>query len=459
MGEMSERSGSRFRFHLACACLSAVSAIVFGLAAGSDLSLAAVGRVEPGRVIRIGTPVTSITRIPSELMPKAVAPAAKTGGTAAASSVLKEVRSKAGSLSQRQVFAVVDGEAKRLDEKAAATLAPRIALTAEILPNAAVAAMPATAAIAARFPEARDAFVWPTRYTAAVANEARAVPFNVALSVLANFSYDPAARGYFARLIAYLVNPDSPTDTSELAQEVPVSIAAEGAANLMPLRFRQLNTPQEVRLDVSSPSDPYLVRAITALDQDGAPISIGISRPAIRVSAVSNPIRGFGLETTQVNIDVDKAGPIDNDTVSLVVSQGTIAPGSVTLKAGSASAVLTSSGLGSSTVTATRSGFDSGTQTVEFAFPTIFLIAVSAGGLIGAVAALLAGAGGRSWPRTIFVGLVAAVAVVVGQVVGIQIGDLSAPTGVTGDALFFVLALVAGFLGEAVFNRGAGQAG
>jgi hypothetical protein len=175
--------------------------------------------------------------------------------------------------------------------------------------------------------------------------------------------------------------------------------------------------------------------------------------------AVNQTIRGLGLEATPINIEVDKAGPIDDDTISLAVSQGTIEPGSVALKSGSASAVLRSSGLGSSTITASRAGFANGTQTVDFVFPTIFIIAVLAGGLIGAIAALLTGAGGRSWPRTIAIGIIAAVAVVVGQVVGIQIGDLSAPNGVTGEALFFVLALFAGFAGEAVFNRGAKQAG
>ena len=78
----------------------------------------------------------------------------------------------------------------------------------------------------------------------------------MALAVLTNLSYDPARRGFSARLLAYLENPDDRADRSELAQEVPVSIAAEGIAELMPLKFRQLNAPQEVRLDVDRRATP-----------------------------------------------------------------------------------------------------------------------------------------------------------------------------------------------------------
>jgi len=214
-----------------------------------------------------------------------------------------------------------------------------------------------------------------------------------------------------------------------------------------------LNAPQEVRIDVASPSDPYLVRAVTALDQNAEPISVGILRPEIRVTAVNNPIRGLGLETTQINIEVDKAGPIDNETIALQASRGTIEPGSVTLKSGAGSAILRSSGLESSTITASRPGFAAGTQTVDFAFPTVFVLATLSGALLGAIGALLI-SGGRSWLRTTLVGVLAAFVVVIGYVVGIEIGGWSAPPGASGDALFFVLAVLAGLAGEKVFDRG-----
>jgi len=359
----------------------------------------------------------------------------------------------AAPLSRRQVFAVINGEAKRVDEQVATQLGSTIELTAEVLPNAAAKALPAPAAVTASFADVRNVFVLPTRYTAATLNETQAVSFNVALAVLTNLSYDPARRGFSARLLAYLENPDDRSDRSELAQEVPVSIAAEGIAELMPLKFRQLNAPQEVRLDVASPSDPYLVRAVTALDPMTDPIIVGIQRPEIRVTAVNNPIRGLGLETTQINIEVDKAGPIDNEVVALRASSGTIEPGSVTLKAGAASALLRSSGLASSTVTASRAGFAPGMENVDFAFPTVFVLATLSGGLIGAIGALLI-KGGQSWLRTTLVGVLAAFVVVIGYVVGIEVGGLSAPAGASGDALFFVLAVLAGIAGEKVFERG-----
>jgi hypothetical protein len=172
---------------------------------------------------------------------------------------------------------------------------------------------------------------------------------------------------------------------------------------------------------------------------------------------VNNPIRGLGLETTQINIEVDKAGPIDNEVVALRASSGTIEPGSVTLKAGAGSAVLRSSGLASSTVTASRVGFAPGTENVDFAFPTVFVLATLGGGLIGAIGALLI-RGGQSWLRTTLVGVLAAFVVVIGYVVGIEVGGLSAPAGASGDALFFVLAVLAGIAGEKVFDRGEKKA-
>jgi len=387
-----------------------------------------------------------------------VAPAPAPGRvrTPATNPVLRAVRSNSASLSRRQVFAVIDGESKLVDEQVAAQQGSNIDLTAEVLPGATTKTLPAPAAVSASFADVRNVLVLPTRYTAATLNEAQAVSFNVALAVLANLSYDPAKRGFSARLLAYLENPDNRADRSELAQEVPVSLAAEGIADLAPLKFRQLNAPQEIRLDVASPSDPYLVRAVTALDPMTDPISVGIQRPEIRVTAVNNPIRGLGLETTQINIEVDKAGPIDDEIISLRASSGTIEPGSVTLKAGAGSAVLRSSGLASSTVTASRAGFASGTQDVDFAFPTIFVLATLSGGLIGAVGALLI-KGGGSWAKTTAIGILAAFVVVIGYVVGVEVGGLSAPAGASGDALFFVLAVLAGIAGEKVFDRGGAE--
>lgn len=413
--------------------------LVSGLAAGRDIAVAAAAR-----------DLSAITRVRPDLAPVRIAPAAPAGR---ANPVMRVLRSNAAPLSRRQVFAVIDGEAKRVDDQVANQLGSNIELTAEVLPNATTKALPAPAAVTANFADVRNVFVLPTRYTAATLNESQAVSFNVALAVLTNLSYDAAKRGFSARLLAYLENPDDRADRSELAQEVPVSIAAEGIAELMPLKFRQLNAPQEVRLDVASPSDPYLVRAVTALDPMTDPITVGIQRPEIRVTAVNNPIRGLGLETTQINIEVDKAGPIDNEVVALRASKGTIEPGSVTLKSGAASAVLRSSGLASSTVTASRAGFAPGTENVDFAFPTIFVVATLGGGLIGALGALLI-KGGQSWVRTTLVGVLAAFVVVIGYVVGIEVGGLSAPAGASGDALFFVLAVLAGIAGEKVFERG-----
>jgi hypothetical protein len=262
-------------------------------------------------------------------------------------------------LSQRQVFTIINNQAARIDDQVAAQLGPRLALTGEIMPGAVAKTISTPPLLAARFPNVRDLTVLPTRYTATVMNGQRAISFNVALKVLDDLHYDGPSKLFLAHIFALLIDPANPNDTSELAVELPVFFEAQNAQSTS-VKFRRLHDGQNVELKVSSPTDPYSVRAVTAFDQNQDPINLRINRPTIEIYPAKPSIRGFGLETVPINISVNGAGSLNGEVIGLRTTGGTLKPSSVTLAGSSATATLLSGMLCSATITGRNVDFDDG---------------------------------------------------------------------------------------------------
>src|SRR5262249_49889552 len=172
----------------------------------------------------------------------------------------------------------------------------------------------------------------PTPSTAVTVENSQPVTFNIILVILDSLHFDSGVGKFSGRLAMALVNAANHADTSALLHDVPVLVGADGA-DFTPqsLTFTQLNAPQEIRLAVLAPADPYSVQAMTALNHDPDSIVMPIQRPDIVVRAISSRIRGLGLEETNLVVRVTEAKGHAGQEVVLQPSRGTVTPSTVKL--------------------------------------------------------------------------------------------------------------------------------
>jgi len=136
------------------------------------------------------------------------------------------------------------------------------------------------------------------------------------------------------------------------------------------------------------------VTLVTDLQQAGDAVSLPVDRPVLRVQVSPSRIRGLGLEEAEVRVQLEgAAGPA---TVTVSAEDGHLDPGSVRVTPGAvAMATIRSRGWGPSGVTATRPSFVGGTATIEYYFPTLFLVLTVLGGLVGGLLRALQTKGGE----------------------------------------------------------------
>jgi len=301
-------------------------------------------------------------------------------------------------------------------------------------------------ALSAKLGGVTEAFVLPTQYTTLTLDGTRPVSFQVNLAVLDTLHYDGAVGKFLARLAIMLLNVTNTGDSSALAQELPVLIAANGA-DISPNepKFSALHVPVEIHLAVSSPVDPYSVGVMTALTTMLDSINVPIRRPDIEVRPRSPAIRGLGLEETPVVIRIAEAKGRNGEIVVLQTTRGLIEESVALDASGMAVAHLQSVGIGKAVITASDLPFHERMESVQFTWPIAFALFTILGGIVGAV--LRKGAK-RNKSRNILIGVLAAVVVGVAHTVGINYGLWGTPAGRAGEGLFFVIAAIAGFLGR-----------
>jgi hypothetical protein len=220
------------------------------------------------------------------------------------------------------------------------------------------------------------------------------------------------------------------------------------------LTFKALISALQVGLSVPTPMDPYSITVMTSLHDKPDPLKIPIARPQIEVLSANPSIWGFGLAQTTLTIRVKEAQGRKGEHVALKASVGSISPSLVLLEdSGTTTAVLRSEGTGNSTITATDPPFQNGIGSVQFSWPTGFLISTLLGGLIGA---LLREDIRQKFLSSISVGLLAAIVVCVAYAAGVKFEAWGVPPGGTAEALFFVLGAIGGFLGRKALSKIAG---
>ncbi len=144
--------------------------------------------------------------------------------------------------------------------------------------------------------------------------------------------------------------------------------------------------------------------------------------------------------------------------MTLTTSLGTISGSPVTLGSnGSGVAVLHSAQVGAAAITATSPVFQTGRATVQFTWPIATLIATVLGAIIGSI---LRADTRKTLLRSLITGILTALVIVAAYAAGVSGNFWGAPSGATGEAVFFFIAAMSGFLGSnalAMFSKGSGN--
>jgi hypothetical protein len=389
-------------------------------------------------------------------IPKLIVPAQPLA-PAQEAAMIRSVTGDARPIADKDVFAVYSGHIVRLTDENIGTVLSKPTLTAEVF-NEPAARIQTPAVFKQTGAAHLDTFSFATRYTTISPGHATPVVFKVVMAVLQSLHYDGSAGEFVGRIALSLINPSDENDHSRLPQELSVLIGADGGqTDPDEVAFRQLNTLAEVKLTTQTPSNPFRVRAITALTQSPDSIDVPVELSEIQVRSVSPSIRGFGLEETNLMLQVPAARGKAGEAIALTTSLGTISGSPVTLDStGSGVAVLHSSAVGVAVITATSSVFQSGEAAVKFKWPLATLVATLLGAIVGST---LRSDTRKTLLRSLLIGILAALVIVASYAAGVSGKFWGAPPGMTGEAVFFFLAAISGFLGSnalATFSKGSG---
>jgi len=404
-------------------------------------------------IVRLGALALSILCIASSVLGQPKFPeqlAAQRPLTAAqTAAVVKAVKGPVAAIRDREVFAAAGSEVVKVTDQNATTVLSKPTLTAEVFRGQAAAKIP-TPEIFRKLGAQVETFALPTRYTAVSAN-ASPVNFKVALAVVESLHFDSTAQKFLARVAVGLTNPDNDADTSALAQDVLVLIGADSGDPVpAEVTFHQLGTITPIALSVPAPVNPFHVSAMTAVTKVPDAIPVPITFGGIEISPVAPSIRGFGLEETNLVIQVPSARGSTGETITVSSTRGAITGSPAKLDStGSAVVILRSAEVGSADVTATSATFQAGATVVTFTWPVALLLAT----LIGAIVGSLLQADARKSIARVVVGVAVALIVVAAYAAGVSAKYWGAPaSGGAGDAVFFFVGAICGFLGTSALS-------
>ena len=373
---------------------------------------------------------------------------------AQAAAMIKSVKGPAAAIRDREVFAAGDSGVVKLTDQNVAAVLSKPTLTAEIFRSQTAVKIP-TPAMFKGLGAKVETFALPTRYTAVAAQSAAPVNFKVALAVVEALHFDSGAQKFLARVAVGLINPENDGDESAFAQDVPVLIGVDSGDPVPDqVSFHQLHTIAEIKIAAPAPANPYRVTAMTALTKTPDAINVPIEFGGIDIAPVAASIRGFGLEETNLVIQVPSARGSSGETITVSSTRGTVTGSPAKLDAsGSAFVVLRSAEVGPAIVTASSATFQTGTTLLAFKWPVALVVAT----LVGATLGSLLRSDARKNPGRVVVGILVALIVVAAFAAGVSNRYWGAPAGGTGDAVFFFVAAMSGYLGTAALSLFGGK--
>lgn len=251
-------------------------------------------------------------------------------------------------------------------------------------------------------------------------------------------------------------SPDSPQQA--LPNDIDLLVINEqgGIDPSGNLRINHTNLPFEaVTAHVIAPQDPVKIKIRTSFDPEPESIVLSVIRPRISLKTSRISIKGWGLETADINILVEGFPDPEGKIVILESTKGGLESTRLTLDDnGTAISKIRSIGTGEAKIIASMANAESAQADITFANPWVFFLIALFGGLVGSVIKILQDKIGsaKAIIGRLVLGILIAVVVAVAFTVGVNLVGI-APKAKVGEAVIFVLAAIGAWAGKFVLPK------
>jgi hypothetical protein len=216
------------------------------------------------------------------------------------------------------------------------------------------------------------------------------------------------------------------------------------------LRITHTNLPFEaVTAHVIAPQEPVRIKIRASFDQEPVSIDLPIIRPRINLKTSRQTIKGWGLETAEINIVVEGFPNPEGKTVLLESTKGGLDSTRLELdNNGTAGTEIRSIGVGEAEITASMANAESDQAIIVFVNPWMFFLIAIIGGLIGSLIKILTDKIGsaKGIIGRLALGILIAIVVAVAFTVGVNLTGIE-PKAKVGEAVIFVLAAIGAWAG------------
>ena len=293
----------------------------------------------------------------------------------------------------------------------------------------------------------------PLRYLA-MTPSGESLDLALVLASPENLRFNAQSESFVGDIFVQLRDLKAPDAVKEIGTKIGIVISADvdeiTPASLLEIgetnRFRDAT-----RLTVKSPIEPTVVKLTPERGAQPQQLSLGITRPRLKLQIGQDTILGYGLETATVTVQTEGAASLPTQAISISSRTGHLDQNAIHFDAatGIASTFVRSRGLGGDTITASLAPFSSATDTVAYEKPWTWLIAVLIGVAVG-VGIRLAMRAKEPPPKSgvaynIAIGVLGGVVTAVLYALGVNILALPLPGGFS-EGLTFVLSALGGWV-------------
>jgi hypothetical protein len=157
------------------------------------------------------------------------------------------------------------------------------------------------------------------------------------------------------------------------------------------LRINHTNLPfKPVTAHIIAPQDPVKIRIRTSFDPEPESIRLSIIRPLISLKTSRPSIKGWGLETADINVLVEGFPNPEGKVVILETTKGGLVSTRLILdNNGTAITKIRSIGTGEANITASMANAESVQTDITFTKPWVFFLIAIFGGVVGSVIKIL----------------------------------------------------------------------
>lgn len=199
--------------------------------------------------------------------------------------------------------------------------------------------------------------------------------------------YDAEASDFVGSIYILLEDPAAPTQQRTLAEPIVMEVRSSvDVVNPATIRFQHTNIPsQTVIFRDKNPRDSISIRLITPTNNEGYEMSLGVE-PTLRMETKGRRLQGLGLQAIPVTLTLH-GGTLNGDSieVTLDVSKGSVTPAKVFVSADKSGIAWLRSENTGPATLTASSAYGSVNRKFQFVFPSLFFIAALLGGFLGSL--------------------------------------------------------------------------